>query len=95
VLSNVDLSVATNLGVNLGNVSLYSSTAAGTSTAFSTMASSTANYFSARSAGLESVRSFYSDGVTPPNPVLTFVTGSTVTSAQLATALLNATGSAI
>jgi Mg-chelatase subunit ChlD len=60
MLSNVDLSVAKNLGVDLGNSVTYTSTEAGTVQAFAQMSTSTGNYFGARSTNTLSVNNFYS-----------------------------------
>jgi uncharacterized protein YegL len=59
MLSNVDLSVAKNLGVDLGNSVTYTSTVEGTAQAFSQMSTSTGNYFGARSTNTLSVSDFY------------------------------------
>lgn len=62
---NLDLSVATDLGVYVGNVSTFDShTLTGTSKGFGVAAASIGNYVTARSAGLQSVNNFY----TPSNP---------------------------
>lgn len=77
MLSNVDKSLALNLGVYAGNVAVYDSSVGGTKHAFATINNATQNYASLRNLGLTSSTGFYSPtdapdiSISPLNPTMT------------------------
>jgi len=61
MLSNQDLTIVKDLGVSLGNATLYVSNNIGTKNAFTTMADSTLGYMTLRESGVTTSTSFYNN----------------------------------
>jgi uncharacterized protein YegL len=80
MLSNVDLSVAKNLGVDYGNSIQYTSTVEGTRGAFVNMAAATTQYMASRDSGSKAVLNFYRPSDNTVSDTHWVVSGSVVLS---------------